>query len=940
MTDPASRRGASGGGTRSPSQSGTMAVDHLVGTVIGGIRLESVISKGVYGTLYLGHSVAANEPVAVKVIHAAFADMPDFLEGVDAQSQEIKALAHEHIVPIYAVRPYDPQPHIVYALHRGFSLKRVIDLKGVLPVNQALKLALAGLNALTALHSRNLYHGDITPESILIARDGSIQIAGLGIPRQTGDRTNWGKEELAEGKPQYIAPEAFDGAPLDPGSDTYAMAVVLYRCVTGGMPYDLGRPLELLKQYATRDPIVPHYANPVVPKSLSAALQAMLAKDPRTRLSESSAASRDLLAVLEGVERGQTEGPIVGAATAQMAAAAQQPPAPSEAAGPTARPGYRSVGDETGSIRHRTPRDLSATPRPGRASRRSPSLGAEVDAKLGHDSGERAAGAAAGPEDGGRREVTRRNEQVLVRIESPRDDEQPVRSRTSRLLAREHSSPPKRSFTPILVAASAAAALLLVVILLVAVLNSGGGGGTGNRNGQPVANDNRNHNENNGNGNGSGGNGSGTRNNGRVNNALPDEAAQLRRKVEDFMAVADRTVADIAAIDTTLTYEALRVYKQGLEIWDGHSHDELERITTRLGAIETFRGQLQMLAKTASHFAVQNTALRVRLLYSERDYDEAHQVLDKLADWDASLRRVENPSFVLMQAIGQELSTIRGKLVILMATQPDDLQADDVEATFDHALATFNRATNESWPVREEFDQMVLELAAVLVEVKRESWVLRINGDDRDAQAAFDELELLEKRLRNTSAHQRMRLYRFRLWSDYSPGLRQPVSVVTADERPPEQPRPMVDKGGGHYELTGPVLVQISDIFGPEEGLTGYMEMMLTAAPDARGGEAGSLWPFVPADTIREIAETGRMSRRMEFSVTITMPIDEWAPMSWFIWGDMVGGNLGGIELDRAAWWADVSGDAGATLLYVPRNTRVEIRTVFATDTRALPNPR
>lgn len=248
----------------------------LAGNLLAGrYQLDEPIGTGWFSEVWRATDVALSRPVAVKLLHPAYARQPEPLARFRAGARHAAALWHENIAHIY---DYDepagaPQPYLVMELVDGPCLAGVLA-GGPLDAARAMDLVAQAAAGLQAAHAKGLVHRDIRPGNLLLASSGTVKITDWGLSHLLGPVTG-----IAAGAAEYLAPEQIAGAAAAPASDLYALGVVAYECLAGAPPF-VGEPPEVA--CAHRDHRVPALAGPV-PADVSALVMQLLAKDPAGR---------------------------------------------------------------------------------------------------------------------------------------------------------------------------------------------------------------------------------------------------------------------------------------------------------------------------------------------------------------------------------------------------------------------------------------------------------------------------------------------------------------------------------------------------------------------------------------------------------------------------------------------------------------------------------
>lgn len=256
----------------------------LTGRRLGNYRIESVLGKGGMSVMYRATDVRLGRKVALKVIGEHLGADAEFRERFVDEARNTAAIDHPNIVPLYDFGELDGMHYIGMRLVDGADLASIIS-GGPIEPSRALSLLEQVADALDTLHKRGLVHLDVKPANVLVTQRESIRehvyVADFGLTRRgaTGHRTRGGD---FLGSPTYAAPEHLRGEPLDGRTDQYALACVLYACLTGRPPFTGDVPTVIKGHLNTPPPRVTAHARNL-PPAIDAVLARGMAKNPKER---------------------------------------------------------------------------------------------------------------------------------------------------------------------------------------------------------------------------------------------------------------------------------------------------------------------------------------------------------------------------------------------------------------------------------------------------------------------------------------------------------------------------------------------------------------------------------------------------------------------------------------------------------------------------------
>lgn len=276
--------------------------DPLIGrTIAGDYDLVDIIGRGAMGAVYRGFQRSKNRTVAVKVISARAAQALD--EPVKRFVMEARALAamppHPGIVDIYDYGEDHGLLFMVLELVTGPSLKEFGRAKR-LPAWQVADVSIGVLGALGEAHEAGVVHRDLKPSNVVLCSDDPyetrVKVLDFGVakvfwPDDALVREVVTRAGMALGTPKYMSPEQARGQTVGPGSDIYALGVMMYRLLSGVLPFEGENDLRILKAHIL-DPPPPWPEGVVVPEALDAIVRRALAKRPIDRYPTAGAMAR------------------------------------------------------------------------------------------------------------------------------------------------------------------------------------------------------------------------------------------------------------------------------------------------------------------------------------------------------------------------------------------------------------------------------------------------------------------------------------------------------------------------------------------------------------------------------------------------------------------------------------------------------------------------
>jgi serine/threonine protein kinase len=279
------------------------------GTPIGDYVIEQVIGNGGMGTVYRAVHPLIGKKVAVKVLKGALASNENTVKRFILEARAVNEIRHRNLVDIFTFgRLPDGRWYHVMEYLQGQSLGDLLEERGQLPMAEALPIFIEVTDALEATHTKGIVHRDLKPDNVfLVAAAGgapaAVKLLDFGVAKlmeghawKAGPQTMHGS---TLGTPHYMAPEQARGQAIDGRSDLYALGALLYRTVTGALPFDGPDMLSVCRKQVMEMPVPPAKLAPgAVTPALDRIIMKLLAKGPDQRYqtaAEVRAALRPLL---------------------------------------------------------------------------------------------------------------------------------------------------------------------------------------------------------------------------------------------------------------------------------------------------------------------------------------------------------------------------------------------------------------------------------------------------------------------------------------------------------------------------------------------------------------------------------------------------------------------------------------------------------------------
>jgi class 3 adenylate cyclase/tetratricopeptide (TPR) repeat protein len=280
--------------------SGDSGVELDIPHQFGRYRIERQLGRGGMGAVYLAHDQQLDRRVAIKIPFFAEQNTGDAIERFQREARAMATVQHPHLCPIYDVGRYGRWHFLTMAYVEGSTLSEQLSVSGRLSLVVATKLLSMVADAVHHAHRAGIIHRDLKPSNIMLTADGRPIILDFGLAR----RSRPGEVELTQsgilGTPAYMSPEQVEGRndQIGPATDIYALGVILYRMLTGRLPFQ-GSTAAVFGQIVTRAADPPTSICSDLPAAVDNVCSRAMAKNPADRYGSAAAFSAAIQQLLE-----------------------------------------------------------------------------------------------------------------------------------------------------------------------------------------------------------------------------------------------------------------------------------------------------------------------------------------------------------------------------------------------------------------------------------------------------------------------------------------------------------------------------------------------------------------------------------------------------------------------------------------------------------------
>jgi eukaryotic-like serine/threonine-protein kinase len=289
--------------------------DPLVGTTLAD-RYEIVrrIGEGGMGAVYEARHSIIGKRVAIKVLLEKFLENEELIARLLQEARLASSIGHQNIVDVTDFgTTRDGRAFVVMEFLDGEALSELIMRDAPLPVERCLAIGKQIASALGAAHAKGIVHRDVKPENVYLVRRGDadfVKVVDFGVSKAVRSREESGTEwqrltrtGAVLGTPLFMSPEQASGSEdIDQRADIWAVALILYECLTGELPFRGTNYLGVVSQILNKEAQSPSVLRPElgIPVAVDRLVMHGLEKDRTRRYQTMDVLERDIERLLAG----------------------------------------------------------------------------------------------------------------------------------------------------------------------------------------------------------------------------------------------------------------------------------------------------------------------------------------------------------------------------------------------------------------------------------------------------------------------------------------------------------------------------------------------------------------------------------------------------------------------------------------------------------------
>ncbi len=266
-----------------------MSTLNLVGTTLGRFEVLDELGHGGMGAVFRARQSDLDRIVALKVLLPGLTHNADYVRRFRQEARSAARMEHPHIVPVYEVGEAPSEGigtlhFIAMKFVEGYTLRDMLLSEGRLSLDRTIDIVAQVGGALDYAHQRGMVHRDVKPSNVMITDEGWVYLTDFGLARDLGASEGLTQTGTVMGTPEYMAPEQAEGrGEIGPAADIYALGVVVYQMLSGGLPFEAETPMGMVAARLVHEPRSLSTVCASLPPGLEAVVMRALVRDPAGR---------------------------------------------------------------------------------------------------------------------------------------------------------------------------------------------------------------------------------------------------------------------------------------------------------------------------------------------------------------------------------------------------------------------------------------------------------------------------------------------------------------------------------------------------------------------------------------------------------------------------------------------------------------------------------
>jgi serine/threonine protein kinase len=261
--------------------------------IVGRWSLLRALGRGAMGAVFYAEDPTTGQRAAVKVLHPTRALDHDTVLRFRREARLLGEVRSPRVASLIEVGEDQGRDYLAMEFVDGTPIGKSLKTQAPLTEEQALDLFVDVVRAVADLHTVGIVHRDIKPDNLLLLPgrgegDPEVKLCDFGLARRVDPSASLEVTRAAAlvGTPQYMAPEQCVGDAVDARADVYSLGILLFRLLTGRLPFDAEAAGAIIGMHVRDEPPDLRREEPPISEPVAALVGRALQKDRKERFSD------------------------------------------------------------------------------------------------------------------------------------------------------------------------------------------------------------------------------------------------------------------------------------------------------------------------------------------------------------------------------------------------------------------------------------------------------------------------------------------------------------------------------------------------------------------------------------------------------------------------------------------------------------------------------
>lgn len=257
----------------------------MLEVTIDNYKITGIIGRGGMGDIYYGEDQTLKRPVAIKMVRTELLGRAHVVDRFRSEAITTAKLNHPNIATVYELIQQNNSLFLIMEFVRGWTLSQTLRICETMMPQVAIAVVNSALSAIGYAHKEEVIHRDLKPTNLMLNENGLIKVMDFGIARVLSGPKHTSTGQMV-GTLKYMPPEQIRGDDPDARTDIYALGIVMYKLLTGRVPFSSDSDYQLMRAQVEKPPPPPKQFADRISDQLQAVILKALSKSAEDRYAD------------------------------------------------------------------------------------------------------------------------------------------------------------------------------------------------------------------------------------------------------------------------------------------------------------------------------------------------------------------------------------------------------------------------------------------------------------------------------------------------------------------------------------------------------------------------------------------------------------------------------------------------------------------------------